>query len=1552
MADKISNFFNSKYNDEEEDDELKLNQGYHVDDMLGYPSFIDKIRQRIEDNEQIIRPRRQTNQESLQSNRRNALKRYDYQQEQEQQTRKKQQTLINRKKVNSHDQKADKKGGILSKYKHLETKFLLDFMIKDDLYDLYQAINLQKKTEMLMILLKRSLSQLEIFKEIDQNLNPDIYASLIRSLKTLIVKQGSTIFSFGSVGKQYYFLIKGSVYILLRTGLGSKINSLEKVNHNQQNDKEHSEKKREIKILRKRDSLEGGGQAQQSVITTTQKKTKFITYANKLQSSDSKVFQDNQDNNSERDNTPSSKQYKLSWESPLKKQQSHFQKENIVTSSSNITDQQQDLKYLLQLQTHDKLYDDSRSQKSIEDKLSIAWSQDSQRNKEEIKKKFPHFQIVGTHQQGDGFGELSLLKGIKRTATIVAKEDCFFLTLDKDNYLKFLSEYHEKVYQEKISFVKQFFIFEQLDKRLPSLIILFEPKSYISGQCIYEPGDEVNYLYLIKKGTVAISRKIAQKSEKQLLKQVEYENSIASKYEREMQLQKSFIQQQQQQKQQNQRQSYSSKDNESEVMSKLDYIYENRKVENTLDTVWDGQQESDQSQGEEENIQDLVYSEEKGAFVGKNNKILSMMRSSPLKNRQSRLNSKSVSPKKNTILTVAGELCFFGEEEIVNGEKYRQYEARVTSSKVEILRISIKNLKIITKYNDVMQRIKAYYELKNEWRHAYVERSQNALLIQEYLAKNFKEQYTQNILNKDIQQKAAIQLTAKTIPHSMDSQKVTQSVLNRKLYIKSKTKQFKHKQSINSEIDQFDSESQKLLKKYSQNDLVNMSSRKIHFKNSDNNISEEEEENKVKNRNSSSPKKILIQNATADLSCKDFEQKVSFSFKKNRDEISNNIEQQKVQSQNQQSLERKYSKQNSMGNSIRKSQANSPQTAKKDSILENNLKSMLSQKENENENENESHKFIKICKIQQADSLIETLNTNQNEQSVEDLLTFQTQQKQIKQKQYSKKKSDEIQIHEFLDYNQNDQNQIKKVEDQNFYNSQRLQFKNTIEDSQLNQSPETKQMIQRQASKQHAEAKQKEQKSQNEIIQFQKEQENQMEKLRGILMKESRKSSVKKTKQVEKKQSNSQELDFREIHNIFINIEGIKSKKLDKYTKQYKEVKEKFSKEPKKKYEYIPKYGSEKAKEIVNQNKDKRNNSQYNSERKPSIINDTTMISRQRSNSISLGQSSQQRKFSFRQYLENQKTVSVESTSNHQIHTLNPDFIKTNQSVFETKQSEHIRKPSQALYDENQKIDAQNKQIVVQIHEKSNLRNQIGHQSQQNYQSDDLNVEILDKTQNYYFQKTPNRPQSHKHNKELDKIIEKDNSMILYQDQQDHHSETMIEECKRVEESDIDQVRNMLMLVKKLKIDHLMENKYTDQNISSGFMSKSLNIVSIPTTARSTSQKQRRKVSLASDKKDYHFNYDTTYSHGKSVTQEVSQFNNTCINFKDEQTNQSNQFSKKIYNLTEREQQKRKQSSGAIFRPTVPLQQFPLKSLQPTEKQSFQVHSRYQSFHHVRKTNQ
>ena len=51
--------------------------------------------------------------------------------------------------------------------------------------------------------------------------------------------------------------------------------------------------------------------------------------------------------------------------------------------------------------------------------------------REEINKLYPNFTIVAEHFAGESFGEYALLKNIKRTATIIAKEDTKLITLNK-----------------------------------------------------------------------------------------------------------------------------------------------------------------------------------------------------------------------------------------------------------------------------------------------------------------------------------------------------------------------------------------------------------------------------------------------------------------------------------------------------------------------------------------------------------------------------------------------------------------------------------------------------------------------------------------------------------------------------------------------------------------------------------------------------------------------------------------------------------------------------------------------------------------------------------------------------------------------------------------------------------------------------------------------------------------------------------------------------------------------------------------------------------------
>lgn len=79
--------------------------------------------------------------------------------------------------------------------------------------------------------------------------------------------------------------------------------------------------------------------------------------------------------------------------------------------------------------------------------------------------------------------------------------------------------------------------------------------------------------------------------------------------------------------------------------------------------------------------------------------------------------------KKNLHLTSLVEGNFFGEYEIVRKMKHRIYCAIVESPRLELLRISVSNLKIMSNLHDVMDRLRSYCEMKEDWRLDYANRS-------------------------------------------------------------------------------------------------------------------------------------------------------------------------------------------------------------------------------------------------------------------------------------------------------------------------------------------------------------------------------------------------------------------------------------------------------------------------------------------------------------------------------------------------------------------------------------------------------------------------------------------------------------------------------------------------------------------------------------------------------------------------------------------------------------------------------------------------------------
>lgn len=96
----------------------------------------------------------------------------------------------------------------------------------------------------------------------------------------------------------------------------------------------------------------------------------------------------------------------------------------------------------------------------------------------DITRMFPHFINVATHQAGEAFGEYSLLRNIKRTATIIAREDTCLITINKANYIKYLSGFQEKVLSDKINFLRSFDLFRKLDEKLNNLILCLSEVHY------------------------------------------------------------------------------------------------------------------------------------------------------------------------------------------------------------------------------------------------------------------------------------------------------------------------------------------------------------------------------------------------------------------------------------------------------------------------------------------------------------------------------------------------------------------------------------------------------------------------------------------------------------------------------------------------------------------------------------------------------------------------------------------------------------------------------------------------------------------------------------------------------------------------------------------------------------------------------------------------------------------------------------------------------------------------------------------------------------------
>lgn len=138
---------------------------------------------------------------------------------------------------------------------------------------------------------------------------------------------------------------------------------------------------------------------------------------------------------------------------------------------------------------------------------------------------------VLTITQGGSFGELALIYGTPRAATVKAKTDVKLWALDRDTYRRILmgsTMKKRKMYDEFLGKVK---ILEDLDKWEKSTIAdALEPVAFAAGTHVVEQNQPGNEFYIIVEGEAEVYQRRSDNEKAQLvgqLKQSDYFGEIA-----------------------------------------------------------------------------------------------------------------------------------------------------------------------------------------------------------------------------------------------------------------------------------------------------------------------------------------------------------------------------------------------------------------------------------------------------------------------------------------------------------------------------------------------------------------------------------------------------------------------------------------------------------------------------------------------------------------------------------------------------------------------------------------------------------------------------------------------------------------------------------------------------------------------------------------------------------------------------------------------------------------------------------------------------------------
>jgi len=102
---------------------------------------------------------------------------------------------------------------------------------------------------------------------------------------------------------------------------------------------------------------------------------------------------------------------------------------------------------------------------------------------------------------GTSFGELGLLKGEKRSATITCKEPTTLAVLEKSDFDLILKDYQAKLLNDKINFLRSVPAFSTWTiSAMSKCSYYFFERTYYKGDLVYREGEAASEVYVIREG--------------------------------------------------------------------------------------------------------------------------------------------------------------------------------------------------------------------------------------------------------------------------------------------------------------------------------------------------------------------------------------------------------------------------------------------------------------------------------------------------------------------------------------------------------------------------------------------------------------------------------------------------------------------------------------------------------------------------------------------------------------------------------------------------------------------------------------------------------------------------------------------------------------------------------------------------------------------------------------------------------------------------------------------------------------------------------------------